>query len=307
MKGNILVTGGAGVIGRPLVGKLLQTGASLTVIDLVDRPKEWPKDVHYIQEDINHLEKDKLVKINPDYCFHLAASFERSEESEKFFQTNFYNNILLSHALLYHLRHCKNLQRVIFASSYLVYQPDSYLFKKPPKRRVNLTESSSLSPRNLCGNAKLLHENELSFVSSYQRFNAVSARIFRVFGKGSNDIISRWIRLLLEEKPITVYGKEAVFDYIYADDVAEGLLKLADAEIEGSVNLGTGKARRVAEVLNVLKTHFPKMELIESEENQLYEASQASMEAFVQAVKWRPSTTLEKAIPKIISYEKGKG
>lgn len=299
------MTGGAGVIGRPLVGKLLQHGAQLSVIDMVERPKEWPKEVHYIQADINQLDKNKLLKINPDYCFHLAASFERSEESPDFFQTNFYNNILLSHALLYHLRNCDQLKKVVFASSYLVYRPESYLFKTPPKKRVNLAENSSLSPRNLCGNAKLLHENELDFVSKNSSFKAVSARIFRVFGKGSHDVISRWVRSLIKGEKITVYGKESVFDYIYADDVAEGLIKLADSDIEGAVNLGTGKSRRVAEVLNILKEHFPEMDYEESKSSSWYEASQASMEEFVKAAKWRPSTSLEKGIAKIVAYEKG--
>ncbi|CCB91422.1 putative ADP-L-glycero-D-manno-heptose-6-epimerase [Waddlia chondrophila 2032/99] len=307
MKGKILVTGGAGVIGRPLVGKLLQNGAELSVIDLAERPKEWPKEVCYLQTDINQLDKDQLLKINPDYCFHLAASFERSEESPEFFQKNFYNNILLSHALLYHLQRCDCLKKIIFASSYLVYNPEDYFFKTPPKKRVNLSEVSSLSPRNLCGNAKLLHENELNFISRHSSFKAVSARIFRVYGKGSHDIISRWTRLLIAGKAIKIYGKESVFDYIYADDVAEGLIRLAESEIEGVVNLGTGKSRRVAEVLAILKEHFPEMDVEDEEHSSLYEASQACMEEFVKAVKWRPTTTLEKGIPKIIAYEKTTG
>lgn len=305
MKGKVLVTGGAGVIGRPLVGKLMQMGVNLTVVDTKPRPKEWPKEVHYWQEDVNQIDKGKLLKLNPDYCFHLAASFERSEESSAFFQKNFYNNVLLSHALLFALKQCKNLKRVIFASSYLVYDPQSYLFKTPPKRRTNLIETSSLNPRNLCGSAKLLHEKELDSVSREAQFTSVSARIFRVYGKGSNDVISRWVRDLIKGKSITVFAKEGVFDYIYADEVAEGLVKLAGSDVTGPVNLGTGKARRIAEVLNVLKMHFPDMEVEESKGDSLFEASQASMEAFVKATSWRPTATLEKTIPKIVAYEKG--
>lgn len=305
MKGKVLVTGGAGVIGRPLVGKLLQLGVELTVVDTKPRPKEWPKEVRYWQEDVNQIDKEKLFKLNPEYCFHLAACFERSEESSAFFQKNFYNNVLLSHALLFALKQCSNLKRVIFASSYLVYDPKSYLFKTPPKKRTNLIETTSLNPRNLCGSAKLLHEKELESVGLDALFTTVSARIFRVYGKGSNDVISRWVRDLIEGKAIKVFAKEGVFDYIYADDVAEGLVKLADSDVTGPVNLGTGKARRIAEVLNVLKNHFPEMEIEESEEEASYEASQASMEAFVKATNWRPTATLEKMIPKIVAYEKG--
>ncbi len=304
MKGKVLVTGGAGVIGRPLVGKLLQQGVAVTVIDTQPRPKEWPKDVDYWNDDINQLNQEQIIKLNPDYCFHLAASFERSEELPAFFQTNFYNNILVSHALLNVLKQCPHLSKVIFASSYLVYDPNLYLFETPPKKRAVLDENSALNPRNLCGNAKLLHERELEFVSRFANFSTVSARIFRVYGKGSNDVISRWIRSLIAEKSIEVYGKEGVFDYIYADEAAEGLIKLADSNLAGPVNLGTGKSRRIVEVLNILKSHFPNMIVREKKSDVYYEASQASMQYFVKEIKWRPSQTLEKAIPKIIAYEK---
>jgi len=304
MKHKVFVSGGAGVIGRPLVGKLLQQGVNLMVVDLKPRPKEWPKSVHYIQEDLNYLEKDKVTKFNPDICFHLAASFERTEESLAFFQTNFYNNILLSHALLNALKECKQLKRVVFASSYLVYDSSSYLFKKAPEQVVSLLETGTTKPRNLCGMAKLLHEQELEFVSSNAKFSTASARIFRVYGKGSQDIISRWIRDLIDGKQIDVFGKKGAFDYIFADDVAEGLLRLADSKVTGCVNLGTGKSRKVEDVLEILKKHFPNMKINEISHQGFVEASEADMKKFKKDLGWKPSQTLEKVIPKIISYEK---
>ena len=304
MKHKVFVSGGAGVIGRPLVGKLLQQGICVMVVDLKPRPIEWPKSVRYIQEDLNYLEKDKIIQFNPDICFHLAASFERTEESPAFFQDNFYNNILLSHALLNALKECKHLKRIVFASSYLVYDPSNYLFKKTLKKCTPLLETETTKPRNLCGMAKLLHEQELEFVSSNAKFSTVSARIFRVYGKGSKDIISRWIRDLIDGKQIDVFGKKGVFDYIFADDVAEGLLRLANSKVVGCINLGTGKSRRVEDVLEILKKHFPSMKIHEMDHQGFLEASEADMKKFKKDLGWNPSQTLEKVIPKIISYEK---
>jgi nucleoside-diphosphate-sugar epimerase len=305
MKRKVFVTGGAGVIGRPLVGKLLQQGDELFVVDVKKRPEEWPNSLQYWQGDLNQIDRDKILRFNPDVCFHLAASFERTGESPEFFQTNFYNNILLSHALLHILQQCSGLKKVVFASSYLVYDPALYLFENPPKKRVSLSEDSSVNPRNLCGMAKLLHERELDFVSREESFTTVSARIFRVYGKGANDIISRWIRELIKGHPIEVFSAEGAFDYIYADDVAEGLLRLSNTDTRGVVNLGTGKSRRITEVLAVLKNHFPEMRMNEKGELPPYEASQASMERFVQSTGWKPTQTIEKMIPKIIAFEKG--
>ncbi len=305
MKSKILVTGGAGVIGRPLVGKLLQQGAEVMVVDLKPRPDEWPKSVLYYQKDLNKIEKETITKFDPNVCFHLAACFERTEESPVFFQKNFYNNILLSHALLYALKGCKHLKRVVFASSYLVYDASTYLFKRAPKHKVSLSEKGAINPRNLCGMAKLLHEQELEFVGADANFSSVSARIFRVYGKGSKDIISRWIRELSKGKKITVFGKQGAFDYIYADDVAEGLVRLADSKVTGSVNLGTGKSRKVKEILSILKNHYPEMQIEEKNHQGVIESSEADMKKFEKVTGWKPKQTLEKVIPKIISYEKG--
>ncbi len=301
---RVFVSGGAGVIGRPLVGKLLQLGADVLVADLKAEPKEWPKQVVYWQGDINQMDGERLASFDPDVCFHLAATFERTAEAPGFLEDNFYNNVLLSHALLRALKKCGNLKRVVFASSYLIYDEKSYLFQKPSSP-VPLSEESPINPRNLCGMAKLLHERELEFVSKNGGFSTVAARIFRVYGKGSKDVISRWVRALLKGHELELYGKEGFFDYIFADDVAEGLIRLADADHQGVVNLGTGSARSVKEVIEILTKHFPDIRIKEREGQSSLESSQAEMALFQGVTGWKPAVTLEKGIAKIIAYERG--
>ena len=74
------------------------------------------------------------------------------------------------------------------------------------------------------------------------------ARIFRGYGCNSRDVISRWVRALLAGEPINVFRPEGIFDYIYAEDSAEGLIRLAESNVTGIINLGTGRGRRVQEV-----------------------------------------------------------
>ena len=61
-----------------------------------------------------------------------------------------------------------------------------------------LAETDPVRPRNLCGGAKLMHEKELDFLDQFPGtpFTSVSARIFRVYGRGSKDVVSRWVRSL---------------------------------------------------------------------------------------------------------------
>lgn len=303
---RVFVTGGAGVIGTALVQLLIEKGAVVFVGDLKPCPKPWWGKVKYRQGDLNTLESHELEIFAPEIVFHLAATFERSEESYSFLEENFRHNLHLSHVLIKCLKNIVSLERIVFASSYLVYDPALYLFPEPPKESTLLTEETVLHPRNLCGAAKLFHEHELHFLNHFlgSRLSCVSARIFRVYGRHSRDIISRWIRTALRGEPISLYRPQGRFDYVFADDVAEGLLRLAVSNAKGVVNLGTGQSRSVAEVLQILKQFFPTLQCKNQASDIPFEASQASIDRLITWTGWSPSYTLEMAIPQLVAFEK---
>ncbi len=305
---RIFVSGGAGVIGSVLVETLHRMGARILVGDLKSRPAHWPQDIQYRQGDLNYITKEELAEFAPEYFFHLAATFERSIETYDFWEENYRHNVQLSNHLMTCLKDCPSMKKVVFASSYLIYNPKLYTFEKPAKTAVRLKEEDAIKPRNICGAAKLMHEMELRFLEEfhgqYTTFRTVYARIFRVYGKNSRDVISRWVRALLQGEKLTVYKKEGMFDYIYAGDVAEGLIRLGTSEATGVVNLGNDRARRVSEVLDVLRKHFPDMEVEEKESDILYEASQANMERFFAWTGWKPERQIEDVIPELIEFEK---
>lgn len=303
---RVFISGGAGIIGRPLVRRLIDEGADIFIGDLRSCPKAWWGKVKYRQGDLNTIAPTELISFSPEIFFHLAATFERSEENYPFFEHNFYHNVSLSHHLLDCLKEVQSLERIVFASSYLIYDPSLYQFNQPRECPVVLKEDSPVHPRNLCGSAKFFYESELNFLSQFfqDRISCVSARIFRVYGEHSRDVISRWVRSALHGEPLSVYCSEGKFDYIFADDVAEGLLRLAKTECRGVINLGSGHSRSIAEVIQILHKYFPKLRVQEIEATIPYECSQASIERLKQTTNWSPTHTLEMGIPKLIEYEK---
>ncbi|MED4601253.1 NAD-dependent epimerase/dehydratase family protein [Paenibacillus validus] len=303
---KVFISGGAGVIGQELVKKLLQRGAEVMVGDIKPRPHGWDSSIIYRQGDLNYISCQELQRFQPEYVFHLAATFERSVETYEFWNENYEHNVRLSHHLMHCLKDIPTLRKVVFASSYLIYNPATYTFQEPAFEAVNLKEEGEIYPRNLCGVAKLLHEMELQFLHHFRgtSLQTVSARIYRSYGKNSRDIISRWIRALLQDETITVFRKEGLFDYIYAEDGAEGLIRLAESDAVGIVNLGSGRARRVQEVLDVLALHFPHMKVTEGDSDIPYEASQADMSLFKKWTGWAPERHLEDTIPEMIAYER---
>lgn len=306
-KKRVFVSGGAGVIGTALVKNLLERGAQVLIGDLKHQPEALNGLVYYRHGDLINMKMDEAQEFAPEVFFHLAATFERSEESEDFWHENFHHNVSLSHHMMSILKDLPSLKQVIFASSYLIYDPSLYLFRQPHIEAVPLKETSMISPRNLCGMAKLQHEHELAFVKKFRpQLQTISARIFRSYGKNSKDIISRWIRSLLEGKEITLYRPEGRFDFVYAEDVAHALMLLANTYHDGVVNIGTGRSKTIGDVINVLKNHFPKMSIKLEESDIPFEASQADMNKFYQLTGWKDFHSLEQIIPEIVAYEKFK-
>lgn len=304
---RVLVTGGAGVIGTKLVPQLVRAGAYVTVGDLKPRPRSFPIEVTYRQGDLNYLSVREFEHFAPEILIHLAAAFERSTETPAFWTENFQHNVTLSHHLMGLARDVGSVHRVVYASSYLVYDPALYIFDRPQSQARVLVETDPLLPRNLTGMAKLAHELELRFLDRTldDPWTSVSARIFRGYGPGSRCVISRWIRSLLAGEPIDVYRPEGRFDFIYGADSAEGIARLAASDdAQGIVNLGTGDSRPVTDILDSLAEHFPNMNQRRVEAEVGFEASEASTTRLEQLTDWKPERTIEDTIPEIIEFER---
>jgi nucleoside-diphosphate-sugar epimerase len=306
---RVIITGGFGVIGREMIKILAKNGAEVLCYDRIS----WPDDLEYLRGSIEYYKGDitvsglpNAIDFDPHYLFHLAASFERSIENKAFWETNFCDNMMLSHNVASVACRMHSLKKFVFASSYLIYDTAKYLVDKGAQSRIYLAENDRVTPRNLCGAAKYYTENELVFLVKQGVISeAVAARIFRVYGKGSNDVISRWIRAALSNEPISVYGRLNSFDYIYAQDVAEGLLRLGiEPKASGVVNLGTGVSTEIDQVVDTLKHFIPDLSIQEiTEEESLVERSAADLSKLIEAVKWHPSTGLKDGTAQIVAYE----
>jgi len=303
---RIFISGGAGVIGREIVAKLLDQGAIVMVGDLVTMPNDYPASVIYRRGDLNYITQQELDSFNPEIFFHLAATFERSAETYEHWEENFWHNIRLSNHLMTLMRNVPNFKRVVYASSYLIYDKELYNFDIPKEKPIKLKETDPISPRNLTGLSKLAHEMELEFLSHFKsdKFTSICARIYRGYGKNSRDVISRWVRDLLVNKKILVYSQEGWFDYMYAGDSAEGLIRLSKIEETGIVNLGTGRSRKVADIVRVLRQYFPDMQSEYMNSDMKFEASEADVSKLKSLINWLPERYLEDTIPEIIEYEK---
>ena len=303
---RIFVTGGAGVIGRQLIPILEASGHSIIVGDLQTKPTEFAITTQYLKGDLNTLSESEFIGLKVDLVIHLAATFERTAETLDFWDDNFLNNIKLSHHILNLCMKSPSVTRLVFASSYLVYDSSQYLTNRP-SQPFSLGRESKIAPRNLIGASKLYHEAELEYVNRFEDtgFDIAIVRIFRGYGLGSRDVISRWVRDALSGKEITVFDEDGMFDYVYCKDSALGIEKVAlHTEFKGVLNLGTGTSNSVGAVVSILRAHFPDLRINRQGNRYPVESSQAETEHLASVLRWLPEFSLEQGIGEIISYER---
>lgn len=308
---RVVVTGGAGVIGHELVKFLFKRGASVLSVDRHLLPEGDWRGVLHAREDLATDGLDEVLDFQPQIIFHLAAAFERSRESPEFWAANWHDNVLPSHRIVDLTKEMPNLEVFVFASSYLVYSPSLYFSPSSCYDVVYLKEDDLIAPRNLCGAAKYYTERELEFVKGVlnSSLRTIYARIFRVYGCGSRDVISRWVQAGLYGQDIEVYNKQNRFDFVFARDVAEGLLRLAESPAaEGPVNLGSGIIWSIQDVLNLLVTYAPmaRTRIQDLGTKEPYEASCADLTRLKWLTGWVPSTDLQKGIKVIMEFEQNK-
>lgn len=305
---RVLVTGGAGVIAGELSQRLSAAGADVLSVDRLALPTGAPHGIDHVVADLAVASLDPIAAFRPRYVFHLAATFERSIESPEFWAQNWADNVVVTHRLTELAEGIADLKAFVFASSYLVYDPEQYSSVAGPREATALSEESRIRPRNLCGAAKLYAEAELRFMRDVRKASGrtVLARIFRVYGRGSRDVISRWVRAALAGEAVDVYHPENRFDYIFSGDVAEALMRMATTpEAAGAINLGSGRARPVADVIAAIEgATGARLDTRRRAVDEPFEASCADVRRMQAILDWLPSTTLEAGVERLVAYER---
>jgi nucleoside-diphosphate-sugar epimerase len=305
---RVLVTGGAGVIGRETLIRLSALGAVVLSVDRLPLVGRVPDGVDHLVADLAFANLGPIERFRPRHVVHLAATFERSIESPEFWEQNWNDNVIVTHRLAESATRMGGLESFVFASSYLVYDPAQYSFADIPAAPTALAEDARLRPRNLCGAAKLYGEAELLFARDVQRagFRSVFARIFRVYGRGSRDVVSRWVRAALAGERIDVYHAENRFDYVYSGDVAEGLIRMAATPgASGPINLATGKARPVSAVIETIqKATRRDLDVNPQTADEPFEASAADTRRLTAVLGWSPPIALEDGVRQLVAFER---
>ena len=122
---NILVTGGTGLIGKPLVDRLLGYGANVRIASLDSPARAHPK-AEFHQVDLTHFENCLNVTKDINYVFHLAGIKGSPAMTQQKPASFFYPTISFNTHMLEAARKNK-VERYLFTSTVGVYAPAEIL------------------------------------------------------------------------------------------------------------------------------------------------------------------------------------
>lgn len=259
---QVIVTGGAGFLGRHLCRALAATGMSVRVVDFKENP-EFPTTIADVRD------RDAMLQIirDADCVFHLASLIEAGESVKK--PARFIDHNILGTLSVLDAMKENGVKTFIFSSSAAVYgEPLT----------IPIREDDRTIPINPYGMTKLAMEGLLSsYVQSFG-LTGVALRYFNLYGpeehhEPETHAIPRFIEQVSEGREVTVWGSgEHKRDYIFIADIVAAHLKalayaLKHPQKYHYFNLSTERPASVVEIVKLIGAtigkepnikHFPE-------------------------------------------------
>jgi UDP-glucose 4-epimerase len=119
------------------------------------------------------------------------------------------------------------------------------------------------------------------------------------------NLVSQFIWAVRDGKKPVIYGDgEQTRDFVFVDDICEGLILAMESDIENDIfNLGTGRECSLNELVKKIGFHFGKNVEAEYVKNPLKNYVQntcADTRKTRMELSWNPQTDLDEGIKKII-------
>lgn len=251
---RVLVTGGAGFIGSHLVDRLLDLGNEVVVVFDRNKPSKLAHrehEVSWVHGDIRDYRQCVKAVKDVEIVIHLAALINVDEsihEPLDFYETNVRGTMNLLEAV----RNESSVQKFIYQSTAECYGT---------KLKGKIKETDLCDARSPYASSKYAAERYcLSYAYTYGKPEITVIRGFNTYGprqtygvKGA--LIAIFITNILHGKPPTINGDGSQMrDYIYVEDMAEGLVNAIQKRgLNGEIiNLASGEAISVNKIAEAI-------------------------------------------------------
>ena len=234
----VLITGGAGFIGTNLVARLNSLpDIEVRIFDNEALGRRERLDAfkgEFMYGDINDKEALNRALDGVDAVVHLAAQ-TRVTDSIADPALNFLVNVNGTFNLLEAMR-ARGIKRLVNAST-----GGATLGEVEPP----VHEDMAPQPLAPYGAGKLSGEAYCSAYAGSYGLSSLSLRFSNVYGPRSfhkGSVIAAFFKQILREESLIVYGDgSAIRDFVFVDDICDGIIRSLSVGITGVIQLGSGK------------------------------------------------------------------
>jgi len=307
-KKKSLVTGGAGFIGSHLVEKLLKINHEVLVIDNLSTGKinniNQIERIQFIEGEIGDEESlSKILKFNPDYCFHLAAqsSVTVSVENPSLDEDC---NIIQPLRLINSIKGTQ-CSRFFFSSS------GGTIFGVPKTIPTKENDFGS-EPASPYGNSKKKLNEYI--IDNFQgtEINFSILNFANVYGPrqdphGEAGVISIFTKKFVSGKKPIIYGTgEQTRDFVYVGDVIDALHKCMSSEENHILNIGSGVETSVLELVSTIGAalNFESAVIFKPAREGELLRSVLDCSLAKESINCKAETSLEEGISEVINWVK---
>ena len=249
---KILITGGAGFIGRHIAGHF-QSEAEVRVLDNLRSGFRRNLDGlkhEFVEGSVLDRGLVRSAMHGIDYVFHLAALVSVPESMEKPDECAEINTI--GTKIVLEEAACAGARKLVFSSSAAIYG-DSPVVPK--------TERVEAAPKSPYASTKLAGEELCARFAARKQIATISLRYFNVFGPFQDPrsqyaaAIPAFVERALANEPILVHGDgEQTRDFIFARDVARANAFFArQPSLTGVFNIARGRGTSVNELSAMIR------------------------------------------------------
>ena len=250
---KILITGGAGFIGKYLVKYLLEKGENVSILDNFSNSDKkstilFEKNgVKIFEGDITNFDDVSKATKDQEIVIHLAAKISVLESIKNPAET-FRINV---NGTKNHLTICKNnnIKKVIIASSAAVYGEG--------EKGIKLKEETKKKPISPYGESKIKMEKEIIKFCSENKINYVILRFFNIYGIGQTSeyagVITKFLEKIKKNQSLTITGDGTqIRDFVSISDVICSINDAIGYNKSGIFNIASGNKITINELANLM-------------------------------------------------------
>jgi nucleoside-diphosphate-sugar epimerase len=292
---KVLVTGASGFLGRQCLPILAAKGYDVYAVSRRRIEAPLPG---VLWHELDLLEagapREIMDRVQPDYLLHLAwyaapGKYWEARENVEWVRAS----IELLSAFT-----ANNGKRVVAAGSCAEYALNP---------GECLEANTLLLPSTLYGTCKHAFGSILESLGRQSGLSAAWGRIFFLYGPHEHPsrLIAYVVQSLLHAEPALCSDGKQVLDFLHVEDAASAFVALLESEVQGPVNVASGRPIMVRELLQEIGKQTDRAELIRlgaRESSSQVSNIWANVEKLTNEINWKPRYDLASGIQQTIEW-----